>query len=64
LPRPIVAKLNGEIVRILALPDVQERLSGHGMIPGGGTPEALGAFLKSEIAKWAKLIKEAGIRIQ
>jgi tripartite-type tricarboxylate transporter receptor subunit TctC len=63
-PKPIVAKLNGEIVRIVALPDTQERLSGHGMIPGGGTPEDLGAFLKAEIAKWAKLIKEAGIRIQ
>ena len=63
-PKPIVATLNGHIVRILAMPDTQERLSGHGMIPGGGTPEDLGAFLKNEIAKWAKLVKEAGIRVQ
>jgi tripartite-type tricarboxylate transporter receptor subunit TctC len=63
-PRPVVARLNGDIVRILGMPDTQERLAGHGMIPGGGTPEDLGAFLKAEIAKWAKLIKEAGIRIQ
>lgn len=62
-PRPVVAKLNGEIVRILNMPDVRQRLSGHGLIPGGGTPEELGAFLKAEIAKWGKLIKEAGIRV-
>lgn len=63
-PRPIVARLNGDIVRIIGMPDTQERLAGHGMIPGGGTPEDLGAFLKAEIAKWGRLIKEAGIRIQ
>lgn len=63
-PRPVVVKLNGEIVKILGMHDTQERLSSQGMIPGGGTPEDLGAFLKAEIAKWGKLIKEAGIRIQ
>ena len=62
-PRPVIQKLNAEIVKILDAPDTRQRLSGHGLIPGGGKPEELGAFLKAEIAKWAKLIKEAGIRV-
>lgn len=63
-PQPVVAKLNQELAKILQMPETRERLPGHGLIPGGGTPEALGAFLKSEIAKWAKLIKEIGLRVQ
>lgn len=62
-PRPVIQKLNAELVKILDTPDTRQRLSGHGLIPGGGKPEELGAFLKAEIAKWAKLIKEAGIRV-
>lgn len=62
-PRSVITRLNGELAKILQMPDVRERLAGHGLIPGGGTPEQLGAFLKSEIARWAKLIKEAGIRL-
>jgi len=62
-PRPVIQKLNAEIVRVLNMPDTRERLSGHGLIPGGGKPEELGAFLKAEIAKWGKLIKEADIRV-
>ena len=63
-PRPIVEKLNAESVRILQQPDTRERLANHGMMPGGGTPEELGAFLKSEIAKWAKVVREAKIQAQ
>ena len=63
-PQPIVKKLNGEVVRILGMPDVREKMSGQGLIPGGNTPEELGVFLKAEIAKWSKLIKEANIRIE
>ena len=63
-PRPIVEKLNAESVRILQQPDTRERLANHGMMPGGGTPEELGAFLKSEIAKWAKVVREAKIQTE
>ena len=63
-PRPIVEKLNAESVRILQQPDTRERFANHGMMPGGGTPEELGAFLKSEIAKWAKVVREAKIQAQ
>lgn len=63
-PQPIVKKLNGEVVGILGMPDVREKMSGQGLIPGGNTSEELGVFLKAEIAKWSKLIKEANIRIE
>ena len=63
-PKPVIIRLNGEIAKILYIPETRERLSGHGLIPGGGTPEELGAFLKAEIAKWGKVIKEAGIRVE
>jgi tripartite-type tricarboxylate transporter receptor subunit TctC len=62
-PRPVIAKLNTEIVKILQMTDVQEKLSGHGLIPGGNSPEELGAFLRAEIKKWGGLIKEAGIKL-
>jgi len=63
-PKPAIARLNTEIVRILNAPESRERLSGHGLIPGGGTPDELGRFLQAEIAKWRKLIKETGIRVE
>jgi len=61
-PRPVILKLNAEIVKTLKAADIRERLSGHGLIPGGGTPEDLGRFLSEEIARWRKLIHEAGIK--
>lgn len=63
-PNPVISKLNGEINKILNAPESRERLSGHGLIPGGGTPRELGQFLQAEIAKWSKLIRETGIRAE
>ena len=60
-PRPVIARLNKEINDALRQPDTQQRFATQGLIPGGGTPEELGAFLKAEIAKWGALIKEARI---
>jgi tripartite-type tricarboxylate transporter receptor subunit TctC len=63
-PRPIVERLNGEIVRILALPEVSRQLAEHGIVPGGDTPEALGRLLISDIDRWGKVVREAGIRAE
>ena len=63
-PRAVVMKLNGEIVAILKLPEVKERLLTDGAEPVGNTPEEFGAFIKSEIAKWGKVIKAAGLRAE
>ena len=63
-PHEIVARLSAEIVRILRLPDVRERLLHEGVEPAGTTPEEFAAYIKAEIAKWTRVIKAAGARIQ
>lgn len=62
-PKDIVARLNGEIVKILRLPDIRERLSGLGADVVGNTPEQFAAFQKADATKWAKVAKESGARI-
>lgn len=62
VPKPILSKLNTDIVRVLHAPDMRERLASDGAEPAGGSPQALAAFLRQEIAKWAKVIKAANIR--
>lgn len=63
-PREIVVKLQQEIARILNLPDVRERLIGLGAEPVGSTPEEFGVYLRTEIAKWANVVKTTGIELQ
>jgi len=60
-PKEIVQRLNAEIVKILKMPDMRERLAGLGLDPVGNTPDEFAAFQKTEIAMWAKLVKEAKI---
>jgi tripartite-type tricarboxylate transporter receptor subunit TctC len=62
-PRAVVERLNGELVRILKTPDIRERLEQDGAEPAPTTPEEFAAFIKSEIAKWAKVVQAAHIRI-
>jgi len=61
-PREVIARLHSEIVKILRMPDISERLSAQGSDPVGSSPDEFGAFMKSETAKWARVIKEANIR--
>ena len=63
-PQTIVARLNREIVKILHTREVGERLSADGSEPVGSTPQQFGAHIKSEVAKWKKVVKEAGIRAE
>jgi tripartite-type tricarboxylate transporter receptor subunit TctC len=63
-PKDVVARLNDEIVKILNLPDVKDRLEKLGSEPTNiVTPEQFGDYIKSEIAKWAKVIKASGMQI-
>ncbi len=62
-PREIVNKWQREVARILALPDVRERQISQGLDPVGSTPEYFADFIKSEIAKWTKVAKDAGIKL-
>jgi len=61
-PRLIVDRLNAEFVRALNTPDLRERLKGMGADPVGNTPEQYTDYVQNEIAKWAKVIKAAGIK--
>ena len=63
-PKDIVNKLSRETARILKLPDVSARLVELGAEPVGGTPEQFAAHIKAEIAKWAKVIKDANVELQ
>jgi tripartite-type tricarboxylate transporter receptor subunit TctC len=63
-PRPILDRLHNETVRALKSPDVREKLQGLGADPVGNSQEEYAAFIKSEIDKWAKVIKAAGIKAQ
>jgi tripartite-type tricarboxylate transporter receptor subunit TctC len=64
VPREVIDRLNGEISRILVLPDVRERLRELGAEPASTTPEQFLAFVREDNAKWAKLIKEKGIVVE
>jgi tripartite-type tricarboxylate transporter receptor subunit TctC len=61
-PRAIVMRLNTEVTKALAMPDVKEFLFNQGLDPAPGTPEQFGAYIKSEMAKWAKVVKDSGAR--
>jgi tripartite-type tricarboxylate transporter receptor subunit TctC len=63
-PAAIVARLNRETSKALLLPESRERLSGIGMEPVGGTPQDYAAHLKEELAKYARLVKTAGIKAE
>ncbi len=63
-PRAVIDKLNAEINRMLQSPDVRERFQTLGVTPLGGTPEVLGKYLEFETSRWAKLIKDTGIKLK
>ncbi|MCE9639570.1 MAG: tripartite tricarboxylate transporter substrate binding protein [Betaproteobacteria bacterium] len=63
-PRAIVMKLNSEINRALKLPEIGARLAAEGSEPGATTPDEFAAYIKREIVKWAKVIKESGIKAE
>jgi tripartite-type tricarboxylate transporter receptor subunit TctC len=61
-PRPIIDQWHREIVRILALPEVKERLAAIGFEPVGSSPDAFGAWIRTELPRWAGVIREARIQ--
>ena len=62
-PQDIVAKLHAEFVKMLAQPDLKERMFALGFEPVGDPPDKFAAFLRVEVEKWSKVIHQAGIRI-
>lgn len=61
-PNNVILKLNESINVVLKMPEIRERLARQGLIPGGGTPEALRDLLNADLSKWGKLIKEIGLK--
>jgi tripartite-type tricarboxylate transporter receptor subunit TctC len=64
MPPAVVARLNSETARILALPEVRDRLSAQGMDPSALSPDAFAAYMASEIQKWARVIKAARVKTE
>ena len=62
-PKDIIARLNAEARKIMALPDVRERFDQQGAIASPGTPEDFDAFIRAEIAKWGKVVKASGAKV-
>ncbi|MGE0314475.1 MAG: Bug family tripartite tricarboxylate transporter substrate binding protein [Lautropia sp.] len=62
-PAPIVARLNADLQKVLASPDVKEKLAARGAIPAGGTPSAFASFMKAEYDRWGPVVKKAGVKI-
>lgn len=63
-PRAVIDRVHGEAVKILAAPESRKRLTDLGFEPVGNTPAQFAAYIKSEIAKWGKVIRAGGIRAE
>jgi len=63
-PGPVVGRLHQAFAKAVTAPEMKERLAAIGADAAGGTPDELAAFIRSELAGWAKVIKESGIRIE
>jgi tripartite-type tricarboxylate transporter receptor subunit TctC len=61
-PRPIITRLNAEVAKILNLPEIKQFLFNQGLDVAPGTPEQFGAYIRSERAKWAKVVKASGAK--
>jgi tripartite-type tricarboxylate transporter receptor subunit TctC len=63
-PRDIVAKLQGEMARILVTPDVKARLAADGADAVGSRPDEFANYIRAELAKWGKVVKTGGIKLE
>jgi tripartite-type tricarboxylate transporter receptor subunit TctC len=63
MPRPVVTRLHEALIRILNVPDVRERILADGSEPVGTTPEEFRQFMLADLAKWAKVVKESGAKL-
>lgn len=63
LPAAIVQKVNADVNTVLAMPDVQEKLATYGAEDGGGSADRFAQFIRSEIAQWARVVKEGNVKV-
>ena len=62
VPKPVLAKLSGEIARIIRLPEMSEKLAVQGAIPVGNSAEEFAAFVTAEMNQWGKLAQKIGLK--
>lgn len=62
-PREVLARLNAEVRKVLSMPDIIKKLTAQGAEPAPSTPEVLEAYVKTEITKWAKVVKASGAKV-
>jgi tripartite-type tricarboxylate transporter receptor subunit TctC len=63
-PKSLIAKINHDMLEVLKQPDVQERIASGGLEPAGKTPEQFDAFVRTDIDRWTKVIRDAGIHAE
>ena len=63
-PKPILERLSGEVRKVIDAPDVKENWAKQGASPMAMTPEEFGKFLRADIAKWGKLVKDTGMKVE
>ena len=63
-PQPVIDKLNAEVVRVLRTPEMKEKMIGLGTEVVANTPEQFAQYLREEMAKWSKIVKDAGIKLE
>ena len=61
-PTALVHKISADIARVVAMPDVRERILAQASVPVGNTPEEYDAFIRAEIVKWSKVVKQANVQ--
>jgi tripartite-type tricarboxylate transporter receptor subunit TctC len=61
-PKTIIDRLHGEVVKVLTVPEVKQRLASEGAIAVGNTPAEFDKFIREEIARWSKVIRELGLK--
>jgi tripartite-type tricarboxylate transporter receptor subunit TctC len=64
VPREVVARINGELVKIMRAPEMRDRLGTMGIQPLASTPEAFGEFLRSEVERWGRVVRESGAQVE
>jgi tripartite-type tricarboxylate transporter receptor subunit TctC len=62
-PRPVLDKLNAEVIKVINAPDVKENWSKQGAVPMGMPVDEFGKFLREDVQKWAKLVKDTGMKV-
>ncbi len=63
-PREVIDKLNAATLKVIAQPALKEKFAGIGAVPTGGTPEAFSAYIREDLSKWNRIVKEANVKVE